>query len=130
MFTMYYVGRYSYIVLSLSSPLHIFTSFNAIYDRYFTKFPGLIMAVDSSRDGFGALMTAKWRKIAEHEILKRSSHSVAVLPGNDAGGDELFVFGGELVARQPKDGYVHSIHAGMCDLYFVKGTNIDMSSYQ
>jgi len=77
------------------------------------------MAVDS---GSGSLITAKWRKIAEDEVLKRSSHSVAAIPGKeDAGGNEqLFIFGGELVARQPKDGHVHAINAGMCGLFFVK----------
>jgi hypothetical protein len=53
-------------------------------------------------------LTAKWKKIAEHEVLKRSSHSVAAIGENEnADGHELFVFGGELVARQPKDGHVH-----------------------
>lgn len=60
-------------------------------------------------------LTAKWKKIAEHEVLKRSSHSVAaVSDGGD--GHELFVFGGELVARQPKDGHVHVLSTGMYSL--------------
>jgi hypothetical protein len=57
-------------------------------------------------------LTAKWKKIAEHEVLKRSSHSVAAIGEEKrADGHELFVFGGELVARQPKDGGVHIIPA-------------------
>jgi N-acetylneuraminic acid mutarotase len=57
-------------------------------------------------------LTAKWKKIAEHEVLKRSSHSVAAIgKGKTADGHELFVFGGELVARQPKDGDVHVFSA-------------------
>jgi hypothetical protein len=57
-------------------------------------------------------LTAKWTKIAEHEVLKRSSHSVAAIDEDSSGGDgyELFVFGGELVARQPKDGEVHALN--------------------
>jgi hypothetical protein len=63
-------------------------------------------------------LTAKWTKIAEHEVLKRSSHSVAAIGEEGAGGDgyELFVFGGELVARQPKDGHVHALKTCTCDL--------------
>lgn len=41
--------------------------------------------------------------MAEHGILKRSSHAVAAIDG------ELFVFGGELVAREPRDGDVHAV---------------------
>jgi hypothetical protein len=58
-------------------------------------------------------LTAKWTKIAEHEVLMRSSHSVAAIGEESAGGGdgyELFVFGGELVARQPKDGEVHVLN--------------------
>ena len=65
-------------------------------------------------------LTAKWKKIAKHEVLKRSSHSVAAIGEESADGDgyELFVFGGEVVARQPKDGDVHVLNAGMCDLFY------------
>jgi hypothetical protein len=57
-------------------------------------------------------LTARWKKIAEHEVLKRSSHSVAAIGDEkSADGHELFVFGGELVARQPKDGDVHVFSA-------------------
>lgn len=49
--------------------------------------------------------------MAEHDILKRSSHAVAAVDG------ELFVFGGELVAREPRDGDVHvvGVRAGEID---------------
>lgn len=46
---------------------------------------------------------AKWRKLADGDVLKRSSHAVAAID------DEIYLFGGELVARQPKDGQVHTL---------------------
>ncbi|KAM0712041.1 hypothetical protein Q7P37_011135 [Cladosporium fusiforme] len=54
-----------------------------------------------------APLTASWRKIAEHEVLKRSSHAVAAVDGT------AYVFGGELVSRQPKDGDVHVFSANV-----------------
>lgn len=65
-----------------------------------------------------ATLTARWKKIAEHDVLKRSSHSVAAIPTGNGDDDEveLFIYGGELVARQPKDGDVHVLKAGTHDL--------------
>lgn len=51
----------------------------------------------------GTSLQATWRKIAEHDALKRSSHAVAAIDG------EVFLFGGEVVARVPRDGDVHSL---------------------
>jgi N-acetylneuraminic acid mutarotase len=48
-------------------------------------------------------LTAKWKKVAEDDVLKRSSHAVAAIDG------QVYVFGGELVARQPRDGEVHAV---------------------
>lgn len=48
-------------------------------------------------------LTASWEKVAESDVLKRSSHAVAAIDG------QVYVFGGELVARQPRDGDVHSV---------------------
>lgn len=48
-------------------------------------------------------LTASWKKVAEDGVLKRSSHAVAAIDG------QVYVFGGELVARQPRDGDVHTI---------------------
>ena len=48
-------------------------------------------------------LTASWKKVAEDDVLKRSSHAVAAIDGR------VYVFGGELVARQPKDGDVHAV---------------------
>jgi len=76
------------------------------------------MAVDSGSSS-GSL-TAKWKKIAEHETLKRSSHSVAAVTGDEG---QLFVFGGELVARQPRDGHVHVLHAGVSALFLCEKDN-------
>jgi hypothetical protein len=75
------------------------------------------MAINSG--SISGSLAAKWKKIAEHEVLKRSSHSVASIADESSGGDEyeLFVFGGELVARQPKDGDVHALRAGTCSFF-------------
>lgn len=51
-------------------------------------------------------LTASWKKVAEHDVLKRSSHAVAAIDG------QIYVFGGELVARQPRDGDMHTIALG------------------
>lgn len=48
-------------------------------------------------------LTASWKKVAGDDVFKRSSHAVAAIDGH------VYVFGGELVARQPRDGDVHSI---------------------
>lgn len=48
-------------------------------------------------------LKATWSRVAEHDLLKRSSHATAAVDG------ELFVFGGELVAREPRDGDVHAV---------------------
>ena len=48
-------------------------------------------------------LTANWKKVADDDVLKRSSHAVAAIDG------QLYVFGGELVARQPRDGDVHAV---------------------
>ena len=48
-------------------------------------------------------LTASWKKVAESDALKRSSHAVAAIDG------QVYVFGGELVARQPRDGDVHCV---------------------
>jgi len=48
-------------------------------------------------------LNASWKKVAETDALKRSSHAVAAIDG------QVYVFGGELVARQPRDGNVHSV---------------------
>jgi hypothetical protein len=51
-------------------------------------------------------VTASWKKVAEGDVLKRSSHAVAAIDG------QAYVFGGELVARQPRDGDVHAVALG------------------
>jgi hypothetical protein len=48
-------------------------------------------------------LTARWKKVAGSDVLKRSSHAVAAIDG------QVYVFGGELVARQPRDGDVHAV---------------------
>jgi hypothetical protein len=54
----------------------------------------------------GTSLTASWKKVAEGDVLKRSSHAVAAIE------DQVYVFGGELVARQPRDGDVHAVTLG------------------
>ncbi|KAM0705951.1 hypothetical protein Q7P35_007311 [Cladosporium inversicolor] len=51
-------------------------------------------------------LTASWKKVAEGDVLRRSSHAVAAVDG------QVYVFGGELVARQPRDGDVHAVALG------------------
>lgn len=47
--------------------------------------------------------TATWTKIASSEILRRSSQVIW------ATSDSVFVFGGELLPRQPRDNHVHLV---------------------
>ncbi|KAI6806597.1 galactose oxidase [Hortaea werneckii] len=48
-------------------------------------------------------MKATWTKIAQHDSLKRSSHSISVI------GESAYVFGGELKPRQPRDNVMHQV---------------------
>lgn len=48
-------------------------------------------------------MKATWTKIAQHDSLKRSSHSISVI------GERAYVFGGELKPRQPRDNVMHQV---------------------
>jgi hypothetical protein len=48
-------------------------------------------------------LKASWKRVAESDVLKRSSHAVAAIDG------QVYVFGGELLARQPRDGDVHTV---------------------
>lgn len=54
----------------------------------------------------GTSLSASWKKVAGDDVLKRSSHAVAAIDGH------VYVFGGELVARQPRDGDVHAVALG------------------
>ena len=68
--------------------------------------------------GTGTLLTAKWKKIAKDDVLKRSSHAVAAVDGR------AYVFGGELVARQPRDGDVHVVDLDGTGMYFSRGLHL------
>ncbi|KAI6843054.1 galactose oxidase [Hortaea werneckii] len=48
-------------------------------------------------------MKATWTKIAQHDSLKRSSHSISVI------GESAYIFGGELRPRQPRDNALHQV---------------------
>lgn len=50
-----------------------------------------------------ATVKASWNKLAQQELLKCCSHSLAVVD------QHAIVFGGELLRRQPRHGEVHAI---------------------
>nr|POF14945.1 nitrile-specifier protein 5 [Quercus suber] len=52
-------------------------------------------------------MSATWTKIAHGDQLQRSSHSVAAI------GSELYIVGGELKPRQPRDNDVHKLNLSL-----------------
>jgi len=51
-------------------------------------------------------LTASWTKLATGDALQRSSHTVSTI------GSNVYVFGGELKPRQPKDNDLHLIDLG------------------
>jgi N-acetylneuraminic acid mutarotase len=53
-----------------------------------------------------ATISASWTKVATHSQLQRSSHTVSTI------GDTVYVFGGELRPREPRDNDVHTIVLG------------------
>ena len=50
-----------------------------------------------------ASVTATWKKLAAAEPLQRSSHNVSAV------GNSIYVFGGELKPREPRDNDVHKL---------------------
>jgi Galactose oxidase, central domain len=50
-----------------------------------------------------ARIRAEWQNVTSAESLKRSSQVLSVI------GDTAYIFGGELVPRQPRDNDVHVI---------------------
>lgn len=79
---------------TISGILHVLLVREPVIDIRYSIFIGSMAA---------STLKATWRKVAQHDLLKRSSHAVAAIDG------EVFVFGGELVAREPRDGHVHSV---------------------
>lgn len=57
-----------------------------------------------------ASIAATWTKIAASEQLQRSSHNVTAV------GDSIYIFGGELKPREPRDNDLHKID--------IKGVNL------
>lgn len=53
-----------------------------------------------------ATISARWRKLTEAESLRRSSHVLLVLS------DVVYVFGGELRPREPRDNEVYVVEIG------------------
>lgn len=53
-----------------------------------------------------ANIVARCHKLLEGEILRRSSQIVSVV------GDQVYIFGGELRPREPRDNNLHTISLG------------------
>ncbi|KAI1835122.1 hypothetical protein DTO006G1_6650 [Penicillium roqueforti] len=53
-----------------------------------------------------AVIQAKWTKVVEAEVLQRSSQVVSVIDG------QVYIFGGELRPREPRDNNVHIVSLG------------------
>lgn len=53
-----------------------------------------------------ATISARWRKLTEAESLRRSSHVLLVL------NDVVYVFGGELRPREPRDNELYVVEIG------------------
>lgn len=53
-----------------------------------------------------AVIQAKWTKVVEAEILQRSSQIVSVIDR------QVYIFGGELRPREPRDNDVHIVSLG------------------
>jgi N-acetylneuraminic acid mutarotase len=53
-----------------------------------------------------ATISASWTKAATHPQLQRSSHNVSTI------GNTVYVFGGELKPREPRDNDVHKVVLG------------------
>lgn len=49
---------------------------------------------------------AKWKNILEAEILQRSSQVVSAVD------DQVYIFGGELRPREPRDNDLHTVSLG------------------
>lgn len=68
--------------------------------------PDLILSTVSAPSDSATMdntVKASWTKITQQESLQRSSHSVAVIDKH------AYVFSGELLPRQPRDGNVHAL---------------------
>lgn len=50
-----------------------------------------------------ATIPGTWTKLATADALQRSSHTVSAL------GDTVYIFGGELKPREPRDNDVHTL---------------------
>lgn len=62
-----------------------------------------------------AVIQAKWTKVVEAEVLQRSSQVVSVIDG------QVYIFGGELRPREPRDNNVHIVSLGRRESpYFYK----------
>jgi hypothetical protein len=53
-----------------------------------------------------AAIQAKWTKVVEAEILQRSSQIVSAID------KQIYIFGGELRPREPRDNDVHLVSLG------------------
>lgn len=58
---------------------------------------------------------AKWSKLLNAEILQRSSQALSVV------GNKVYVFGGELRPREPRDNVVHVVSLDDQGVFFTRG---------
>jgi hypothetical protein len=65
-----------------------------------------------------AAIQAKWTKVVEAEILQRSSQIVSVID------KQIYIFGGELRPREPRDNDVHLVSLGNRECPYVLINNI------
>lgn len=61
---------------------------------------------------------AKWSKVVEAEILQRSSQIVSVIDR------QVYIFGGELRPREPRDNDVHIVSLGDREFPYMSTNNI------
>jgi hypothetical protein len=65
-----------------------------------------------------AAIQARWTKVIEAEILQRSSQIVSVIDR------QVYIFGGELRPREPRDNDVHTVSLRDCEFPYMSTGNI------
>jgi hypothetical protein len=56
-------------------------------------------------------LNMNWKLVQKDPVLQRSSHTVVVSPGDPA---QVYIFGGELNPREPRDNDVHIVDLEDC----------------
>lgn len=57
-------------------------------------------------------LSAAWTKLCTSDKLQRSSHILSVVDG------KVYIFGGELLPRQPRDNHVYTMDIKAGSMYF------------